>query len=449
MGSEWKENRLDTITELIVDCPHSTPKWTESGVIVLRNQYIRNGRIDLSAPSFTNEEHYKKRVKRAVPQSGDLVLTREAPMGEVGQIPEGVKCCLGQRMVLVRADQSKVLPKYLLFSFQSRHVQYQIGWSKGTGTTVSNLRIPYIKALKIPLPPLSEQRRIAHILSTLDDKIALNRQQNATLEAMAQALFRSWFVDFDPVLDKALAAGHPIPPPLQAKAQRRLELGDRRKPLPAKVAALFPDRFVYHEEVGWVPEGWAVKPLDEIANFLNGLALQKYPVIEGRSTLPRIKIREMRQGISDSTDWSNADVPEKYIINNGDVLFSWSGSLIVDIWTEGKGALNQHLFKVSSDKYPKWFYLYWTKHHLKEFIRIAETKATTMGHINRSHLKSSYGFIPCNGLLDWMEKTISPILSRIIENRLNVKRLANLRDTLLPKLISGELRVPEAETLIP
>ncbi len=221
--------RLEDICEAIIDCPHSTPVWTESGVIVLRNQNIRNGRLDLSQPSYTDEAHFVERTKRAKPVEGDLVITREAPMGEVCMIPAGLRCCLGQRMVLLRPDRAKVEPRYLLYALQSPAVQHEIGVNEGTGSTVSNLRIPLLKALSIPIRLLPEQRAIAHILGTLDDKIELNRRMNETLEAMARALFKSWFVDFDPVIDNALAAGNPIPPELAHKAARRQAFLARKK----------------------------------------------------------------------------------------------------------------------------------------------------------------------------------------------------------------------------
>ncbi len=198
MGSKWEEFRLDEITQCIVDCPHSTPVWTSSGVIVLRNQNIRNGTLNLDTPSYTTKEGYCSRVKRAQPMGGDIVFTREAPMGEVCKIPNNLECCLGQRMVLIRADEKKVLSDYLLYAFQSAPIKHQVGWSEGTGTTVSNVRIPHIKALKFSIPPLEQQKKIAHILSTLDAKIILNQKMNKTLETMAQALFKSWFVDFEP-----------------------------------------------------------------------------------------------------------------------------------------------------------------------------------------------------------------------------------------------------------
>src|SRR5690554_4340354 len=191
---------LESMCELVVDCPHSTPKWTELGIIVLRNQNIRDGELDLSSPSYTNEEGYKSRIKRAVPQAGDIVFTREAPMGEVCIIPPGIKCCLGQRQVLLRPKKS-IHGEYLYWALQSPFVQQQISWNEGTGTTVSNVRIPVLKALQIPRRG-HEEPLIADILSSLTKKIRGNRRINQTLEQMAQAIFKSWFVDFEPVKAK-------------------------------------------------------------------------------------------------------------------------------------------------------------------------------------------------------------------------------------------------------
>lgn len=175
-----------TIKELcsvVVDCPHSTPKWTETGKIVIRNNNIKNGWIDLSAPSYTDETHFQQRTKRAIPRSGDLIITREAPIGEVGMIPEGIECCLGQRMVLLRPNPNICDNYFLLYSLQSRYVQHQISWSEGTGTTVSNLRIPHLENLKIPFVSIEQQRRIASILKDLENKIDINKRINDNLAA--------------------------------------------------------------------------------------------------------------------------------------------------------------------------------------------------------------------------------------------------------------------------
>jgi type I restriction enzyme S subunit len=278
------------------------------------------------------------------------------------------------------------------------------------------------RRMHISLPDIQTQRAIAHILGTLDDKIELNRRMNATLEAMARALFKSWFVDFDPV---------------RAKAEGR----DTR--LPAEVAALFPDGFK-GSEVGDVPVGWKVKGLDEIARFLNGLALQKYPSKDGRS-LPVIKIAQLRTGNTDGADAASADLEPDYIVQDGDLLFSWSGSLECVVWAGGPGALNQHLFKVTSAEYPMWLCYMWIHQHLEDFRRIAAGKAMTMGHIQRHHLSDAKVILPSSPLLNAADAVIGPLIGKIWRQSVQARTLAALRDTLLPKLISGALRVGEAE----
>jgi type I restriction enzyme S subunit len=294
-------------------------------------------------------------------------------------------------------------------------------WRFASGTTHQTIYYPEAKAFHVCLPPLPEQKAIAAVLGALDDKIELNRRMNATLEAMARALFKSWFVDFDPV---------------RAKLDGREPFG-----LDQGTAVLFPDSFQY-SEAGDIPKGWEVRSLDKIAHYLNGLALQNHPPGEG-PTLPVIKIAQLRKGDSVGADRCNTHVPPNYIIQDGDVLFSWSGSLEVELWCGGPGALNQHLFKVTSQEFPKWFYYLWTLYYLDEFRLIAADKATTMGHIQRGHLSAAKVLIPPPGLLDALTSTISPLIDLLIANRIKSQTLATLRDTLLPKLLSGELKVEE------
>lgn len=296
------------------------------------------------------------------------------------------------------------------------------------------------------MPPEPEQKAIAHILGSLDDKIELNRQMNETLEALAQALFKSWFVDFDPVIDNALAAGNAIPDEFFERAEQRKGIEKKDN---SDIQDLFPDEFEFTEEMGWIPKGWGVKSLDEVADYLNGLALQKYrPEDIDDNYLPIVKIAQLREGLPNHDEKASINIKPEYIIDNGDVIFSWSGSLLVDVWCGGKAALNQHLFKVTSDKYPKWFYLNYTKHHLVEFQRIATDKAVTMGHIKRGHLKEALCVIPENGVDDNIFAVFEGILNKQIRLRIESQTLAKLRDTLLPKLMSGELRIPDAAELV-
>lgn len=263
-------------------------------------------------------------------------------------------------------------------------------------------------------------------MTSFDDRITLLRETNATLEAIAQALFKSWFVDFDPV---------------RAKMEGRAPDG-----IDEATAALFPNGFE-ESELGLVPRGWHICALDEIATYLNGLALQKYPPT-GTDDLPVIKIAQLRKGDTVGADMASRNIKPEYIIQNGDVLFSWSGSLEVDIWCGGEGALNQHLFKVTSAKFPKWFYYLWTKRHLEHFRQIAVSKATTMGHIQRSHLSAAKVVVPCQRVLNAAHEILDKVVERAIENSLQAKTLATLRDTLLPRLVSGQLHLQETEASI-
>jgi type I restriction enzyme S subunit len=254
-----------------------------------------------------------------------------------------------------------------------------------SGSAVPTLNRNHIHSILISMPPLPEQKAIAEVLSSLDDKIDLLTRQNKTLEDLAQAYFRKWFIE---------------------------DASDK----------------------------WEEKGLDEIADFLNGLPLQKYPYKTG-NPLHVIKIKELNNGFTDSSDLCSADIPEQYIVCPGDVIFSWSGSLQVDIWKYGKGALNQHLFKVTSRYYPKWFYYFWIKYHLPEFKMIAESKATTMGHIQRKDLSNAIVLVPDGQELNFIDNIMSPLIEKIEHNNAQVLVLQKLRDTLLPKLISGEIRV--------
>ena len=359
-------------------------------------------------------------------RAGDLLFARQSLV-----LSGAGKCVLFQgdkeevtfesHIIRCRLDQQRADPTFYFYLFESQSGRSLIE-SIVEQVAAAGIRGSDLARLKIPLPPLAEQKRIAEVLGALDYKIELNRRMNATLEATVRALFQSWFVDFDPV---------------RAKLDGRTPSG-----IDPATAALFPDSFE-ESPLGHIPKGWEVRSLDKVAHYLNGLALQKYPPGDG-PTLPVIKIAQLRKGDSIGADRCNTDLPQDYIVQDGDVLFSWSGSLEVELWCGGPGALNQHLFKVTSPEFPKWFYYLWTLYHLDEFRLIAADKATTMGHIQRGHLTAAKVLIPPRRLLDAMTNTMSPLIEQLIANRIQSRTLAALRDTLLPKLLSGELSVREA-----
>jgi len=366
-------------------------------------------------------------------KTGDLLVTMTDlskaadTLGYAAVVPNslGTTWLHNQRVGLISikpdASINQGFVHYLMRSPEYRH------WvvSTASGSTVKHTSPGRICEFEFSLPPIKYQHFVAEMLGALDDRITLLRETNTTLEAIAQALFKSWFVDYDPVHSK-----------MQGRAPEGMDQA---------TAALFPDSFE-EPELGAVPKGWQVKSLDAVASFLNGLALQKFPPT-GDNDLPVIKIAQLRKGDTVGSDLASRSIKPEYVIQNGDVLFSWSGSLEVEIWCGGEGALNQHLFKVTSDVFPKWFYFLWTRHHLEHFRQVAASKATTMGHIQRTHLTGAKVVVPSDGVLNAADSVLEPIMQRVIENSLQAYNLAALRDTLLPRLISGQLRLPDEESL--
>lgn len=258
-----------------------------------------------------------------------------------------------------------------------------------TGSAQPKLSQANLNAVTLSLPTLAEQKRIVEYLYMLDQKIDVNRQINDNLYAQAKAIFDNHFINIDAI-----------------------------------------------------PAGWRKGNLLDIANYLNGLAMQKFRPQGNEIGLPVLKIKELRQGsCDDSSELCSLRIKPEYIIHDGDVIFSWSGSLLVDIWCGGTCGLNQHLFRVTSDIYDKWFYYLWTAHHLARFIAIAADKATTMGHIKREELAKAEVLIPCEEDYTSLTSIMQPIFELIISNRIEGRKLAVLRDELLPKLMSGEIDV--------
>lgn len=394
--------------------------------------FVEMAAVEPGTRSVRESAHREFRSGGAKFAPGDTLMARITPCLENGKIARfrpSDETSLGfgsTEFTVIRGRDGITTDDFAYYlTAWAEFRQFAIGQMTGSS---GRQRVPAdsLAGFNVSVPPIPVQRRIANILGKLDDKIELNRRMNRTLEKMAAALFKSWFIDFGPV---------------HAKAE------GRDANLPADIVDLFPDSFE-DSELGPIPKGWDVKPLDGIADYLNGLACQKHPAVEGQKSLPVIKIRELRQGITGNTDRASVDVPPKYIAEDGDILFSWSGSLLVTIWCGGHGVLNQHVFKVTSARFPKWYFYHATKHHLDEFQRIASDKATTMGHIKRHHLTDAKMAIPDEKI---MAKG-TEVLGGIFEHRINASKqnriLALLRDTLLPKLLSGEIGLPEADELI-
>ena len=399
---EWKEVKIGDLGQIITG---KTPKTA------IRENW--GGKIPFLSPSDDMSNKTSPVTARTLTELG---------VAEVAKclIPANSICvsCIGSDLgKVVKTDRELVTNQQINTivphsNVDSDFVYYlmcivgkELNYISKTSTAVPIINKSTFSDWNIVIPEkVDDQRRIASILSSLDRKIELNNKINADLEEMAQAIFKNWFVDFEPFKD---------------------------------------GKFV-DSELGMIPEGWKVGRLTEIASYMNGLAMQKFPPENNEDSLPVLKIKELGQGFCGTdSDRCSCNIKDECKIHNGDVIFSWSGTLLVDVWCGGDCGLNQHLFKVTSNDYPKWFYYYWTKHHLQEFIHIAKDKAVTMGHIKRGHLEEALVAIPDNDSMEKAHELFEPILSKMISLRLESSRLTLLRDTLLPRLMSGEIEVPE------
>ena len=320
-------------------------------------------------------------------KANDIIMSVRAPVGDLNITP--IDVCLGRGVCSFRMKNGN---QQYLFYLLKHYMKKLI--NRENGTVFGSVNKNDIIGLDINIEPNEEkQKGIGTFLSKIDDKIELNNKINENLEKQAQAIFKSWFVDFEPF-------------------------------------------------GGVMPSDWEITNLLGIADYLNGLAMQKFRPSESECGIPVLKIKELRQGFTDNnSDLCSQYIKPEYIINDGDVIFSWSGSLFVDFWCGGKCGLNQHLFKVTSSNYEKWFYYSWTQHHLSKFVALASAMATTMGHIKRTELEKAQVLIPNQEVYSHIGTLLQPIYELVINNRIENTRLSSLRDEMLPKLMSGELDV--------
>lgn len=385
-----------TIRELcsvVVDCPHSTPKWTANGKIVIRNKNIKHGKIDFSSPSYTDDEHFAQRIKRAKPQPGDIIITREAPIGDVGMIPENTECCLGQRMVLLRANQSVCDNFYLLYSLQSLYVQHQISWSEGTGTTVSNLRIPHLEQIQIPYLPLEQQAKISSVLRALEEKIENNRRLNDNLQQQVMALYRQMFIENTSAARRV------------CRADEYFDISIGKTP-PRKEPQWFSEN---PADCVWV----AISDMGSCGLF-----------------------------IANSSEYLTHEAVEKFnvkVVPDNTVLLSFKLTVGRIAITDGEMTTNEAIahFKTNKPKINEYLFCY-----LKNFnYQTMGSTSSIATAVNSKIIKGMPFVVPTDSELEAFHGFAGPIFAMIKSNQRENNRLATLRDTLLPKLMSGEIDV--------
>jgi type I restriction enzyme S subunit len=428
--NHWPQVEIQDVCNLIVDCVNKTAPTVdyETPYRMIRTTNIRNGRLDLTECRFVEKEVYEKWTRRATVKAGDVLLTREAPIGEVGYVREDQSIFLGQRIMQYRANPAVLDSRFLLYSFLSPVLRHQFGIHEGSGSVVSHIRVGDCFKFKIPLPPLEDQCAIAHILGTLDGKIELNRRMNATLEAIARAIFKSWFVDFDPV---------------RAKAEGRAPEG-----LSPEIAALFPDGFE-DSELGGIPKGWKAKPLPEVIEVNPPRSLRKgeiapyldmanVPTNTARAN--QVSMREFGSG----TKFKNGDTLLARItpcLENGKTAY-------VDFLDENQIGWGSTEFIVLRPKFPlppEFAYFLARDEGFRTFA-IANMSGTSGRQRVPADCFTNYQLVvPTPDTAAAFDRLASGVMAKIKANDEQSRTLAALRDTLLPKLLSGELRIKDAE----
>ena len=436
MAGEWPMISLREAGVTLIDCDHRTPPPSEAGYPYVAIPQLRNGRIDLSDVRRITHEHFTEWTRKAKPTANDVVLSRRCNPGETAYVPPGLEFALGQNLVLLRADGEKLYAPFLRWLVRGPEWWTQISKFINVGAVFDSLRCADVPKFELHIPPIDDQRAIAHILGTLDDKIELNRRMNETLEAIARAIFKSWFVDFDPV--RAKASGEPP------------ESICRRLGLTPDLLALFPDRLV-DSELGDIPEGWEVSPLEQLTCYLNRGLSPKY--IEAGGVLV-LNQKCVRDGRVDTSKGRRHDPIQRKVdgrfLEIGDLLVNSTGVgtlgrvaqiLVIDEPT----IVDSHVTTVrAAAEKVSWNYLGVALLERQSEIEALGEGSTGQTELSRARLGALSILLPPKPLRDYFDSGVISLRQRAMKNDIQSMTLAHVRDTLLPKLLSGELRVPDA-----
>ncbi|NQY87200.1 MAG: restriction endonuclease subunit S [Colwellia sp.] len=428
----WQLLRLEDVMDVIIDYRGKTPKKTDNGIPLITAKIVKGGRI-LEPFEFIAENNYDSWMTRGLPKIGDVVITTEAPLGEVAQLTDS-NVALAQRIVTLRGKSGILNNDFLLFALQSRYVQHQLH-SRASGSTVLGIKQSELRKILLPIPPENEQKEIAKQLKALSKKITLNTQTNQTLEAMAQALFKSWFVDFDPVKTK-ICGEQPV----------GIAAGDLPiSSLPKDVAALFPDKLV-ESELGLIPEGWEVKPLSALIKLIGGGTPKRSEETYWNGNIPWFSVKDVPNSSSDVfVIDTNEKITPLGLSKSSTKLLPAGTTIITARGTVGKIALvatpmcmNQSCYGVQGANGLGPYFNYFNLNQAVSTLQ-QNTHGAVFDTITTKTFETYETAFSGNKLANEFDCIVSPLLKRIELNVRENASMQQLRDTLLPKLLSGEL----------
>jgi type I restriction enzyme S subunit len=407
--NDWVETTIGDVAA-VFDGPHATPAKVSEGPVFLGISCLSGGRLDLTATDHLSETDFKRWTRRVEPTAGDVVFSYETRLGEAALIPRGLRCCLGRRMALIRPDRGKIDSRFLLYYYLSPEFQELIRSRTVTGSTVDRILLEEFPTFPIRVPDLATQREVASLLGALDDKVELNSRMNQTLESVARAIFRSWFVDFDPVV---------------AKAAGRQPFG-----MPADVAALFPGRFI-DAEVGPMPAAWESCKWGDISTLEYGKSLRSHGDAAGAVRV---------YGTNGPIGWHT-----EALCPTAGIVLGRKGAY------RGVHYSPTPFFVIDTAFYLKpkrEFEILWAYYELLNLDINGMDSGSAIPSTSRDEFYQVPVLFPPPPVHVAFGKIVGHMFKQMEANQEQSRTLGALRDTLLPKLMSGELRVRDAEKLV-
>ena len=447
MAGEWPTLSLREANVTLIDCDHRTPPAAETGYPYVAIPQLRSGRVDLSNVRRIKREHLVEWTRKAKPSANDVILSRRCNPGETAVAPPELEFALGQNLVLLRSDGTEVYPPFLRWLVRGPEWWEQIGKFLNVGAVFDSLRCADVPNFELRIPPIFEQRAIAHILGTLDDKIELNRRMNETLEAMARALFKSWFVDFDPVRAK-----HAQSKVEGAEGRPSSSSGQAFPGLPKPLADLFPDSFE-GSELGEIPMGWEVWRVADVGKVVCGKTPSTTVSEYYGDDIPFITIPDMHGKIFVTTtqkqlSCAGAASQQKQTLPVGAICVSCIATPGLVVITTEEAQTNQQINTVVPSRTDETYFWFWSFHNLGDEIRAGGSGGSVLTNLSTGRFAELRVLAPPAGLRCSYHSRVAHLFDRILSNENETITLAALRDTLLPKLISGELRIENAERFI-
>jgi type I restriction enzyme S subunit len=462
MAGEWPTLSLREASVMLIDCDHRTPSAARAGYPYVAIPQLRKGRIDLSEARRITHEHFVEWTRKAKPSANDVVLSRRCNPGETAFVPPGLEFALGQNLVLLRADGTKVYPPFLRWLVRGPDWWEQIGKFLNVGAVFDSLKCADVPNFVLHIPPMDEQRAIAHILGTLDDKIEMNRRMNETLEAMARALFKSWFVDFLPVRAKAAARTQTGDPVRAKHVLSKVEGAEGRDPgLPKHLADLFPDSFE-DSELGEIPKGWRVASLADCVDVVRGLSYKGSGLSD--AGVPMHNLNSIYEGGGykhEGIKHYEGEYKPHHVACAGDLIIANTEqghdclligyAAIVPARFDSESLFSHHIYRVRPKSSSGL-----TPDYLCQLLNTSVMHDTVSGYANGT----TVNMLPIDGLQSPQVVVPPSVIVRAFNGFAESARkrheemieerhtLAALRDALLQKLLSGEIRVKDAEKFV-